>query len=183
VTQIGKDVTLAQFRTENLPDAKAHYKSRHGSTEGMSDDQILVRSIAERFRELRDDWYKLFYLPYPDIAPYNQETIARNKGNEKGAVAMFAALMPTINAVKISETRPDRKIAALRVVEAIRMYAAAKEGRLPESLDEIKLVPIPLDPMTGKPFAYHRDGETATLSGPPPLPEQPGLTYRLTLKK
>ena len=180
--QIGQNVTLAQFRTENLPEAKAHYKSRQRSTEGMSDDQILVRSIADRFRELRDDWYKLFYLPYPDIAPYNQETTERNKANEKGAVAMFAALMPTINSVKVAETMADRKVAALRVIEAIRMHAA-KDGSLPGSLDAIKLVPIPLDPMTAKPFAYHRDGETATLSSPPPVPDRPGLTYRITLKK
>jgi hypothetical protein len=183
VIQVGKDVTLAQFRFENLPDAKAHYKSRQRSTEGLSDDEILVRSIAEKFRELRDDWYKLFYLPYPDTAPYSKEVTERVKGNEKGAGALFTALMPTISGVKIAETRPDRKVAALRIIEAIRMHAAAKEGALPASLDEIKLVPIPLDPTTGKPFTYNRVGETATLSAPPPAPGQPALTYRITLKK
>jgi hypothetical protein len=45
------------------------------------------------------------------------------------------------------------------------------------------MVPIPIDPMTGKPFSYHREGETAVLSGPPPRPNQPGLTYRITLRK
>ena len=56
------------------------------------------------------------------------------------------------------------------------MHAAAKDGSLPESLDEIKLVPIPLDPVTGKPFSYTKAGETATLSGPPPV-ARPASTH------
>ena len=37
--------------------------------------------------------------------------------------------------------------------------------------------------MTGNPFFYDKVSETATLFGPPPIPGQPGLTYRITLKK
>jgi hypothetical protein len=60
----------------------------------------------------------------------------------------------------------DRRVAALRVVEAIRMYAATKGGALPESLDNITDVPVPLDPVTGKPFGYHLEGGRAQVSGP-----------------
>jgi hypothetical protein len=182
VIEVGEDITLPQFRAAYLPEARAYFKERNRSTEGMSDDQVLVLSIADRYRELRDDWYKLFYLSSPEAAPYYNEPMEPKQEFKKGPVAMFAWLLPTIVSVKIAETRPDRKVAALRIVEALRMHAA-KEGRLPESLDEIKIVPIPIDPMTGKPFAYHREGATAVLSGPPPQPKQPGLTYRITLRK
>jgi hypothetical protein len=50
----------------------------------------------------------------------------------------------------------DRRVAALRCVEAVRLYAPGHDGRLPASLDEIKDTPIPLDPVDGKPFGYRR---------------------------
>jgi hypothetical protein len=182
VIDLGQDITLAQFRTDYLPEAKTYFKERHRSTEGMSDDQILVVSIADRYRELRDDWYKLFYLSSPEAAPYYGEPMEPKKEFKKGPVALFVWLMPTVVSVKIAETRPERKVAALRTIEALRMHVASKGGGLPASLDEVKEVPIPLDPMTGKPFAYHLEGATAVLSGPPPVPGQP-FTYRITLRK
>ena len=42
------------------------------------------------------------------------------------------------------------------------MHAAAT-GKLPATLDEVRVVPIPLDPATGGPFSYKLEGETATL--------------------
>ena len=175
---IGDDTTLPQFRTGNLADAKAYYKSLRRSTAGMSDDEILVRSIADQYSELRDNWFKLSYVSYPEMARFDApgtETI------KTGPAALFAALMPAASAAKLAEVRIDRKVAALRIVEALRMHAA-KEGSLPNSLDEIKLVPIPVDPVNGAPFWYTRDGDTATITGPPPRPNQP-FTYRITLKK
>jgi hypothetical protein len=183
VIDLGQDTTLAQFRTQYLPEARAYFQSRNRSTEGMSDDQILILSIADRHRELSDDWYKLFYLSSQELAPHYANPTRPNMEGKKGPIAIFAALLPTVVSVKIAETQADRKVAALRIVEALRMHAAAKEGGLPASLDEIKEVPIPLDPMTGKPFAYHLEGATAVLSGPPPQPKQPSLTYRITLRK
>ncbi|HEX5269924.1 MAG TPA: hypothetical protein VFW33_05535, partial [Gemmataceae bacterium] len=83
--------------------------------------------------------------------------------------------------------RLDRRIAALRCVEALRLYAAAHDGKLPVALADVKEVPIPDDPMTGKPFAYKVDGDTATITaGPPPgdpTPAQNTLIYELTLRK
>jgi hypothetical protein len=183
VIDLGQDATLAQFRTEYLPEARAYLQGRNRSTEGMTNDQILVLSIADRYRELRDDWYKFFYLSSPEVAPYYTRPTRPDMEGKKGPIAIFAALLPTVVSVKIAETRADRKVAALRIVEALRMHAAGKEGGLPESLDEIKEVPIPTDPMTGQPFAYHLEGATAVLSAPPPQPKQPGLTYRITLRK
>jgi hypothetical protein len=41
-------------------------------------------------------------------------------------------------------------IAGFATVEAIRMQAAHLDGRLPQSLDEISVVPVPINPSTGK---------------------------------
>jgi hypothetical protein len=81
----------------------------------------------------------------------------------------------------MAEVRLDRKVAALRAVEALRLHVAAHDGRLPESLDQIKAVPVPADPMTGKPFEYRLDGESAVLTGRASPPFR--LVYRITIRK
>jgi hypothetical protein len=182
-TQVGKDVTLDQFRTAGLSEAKTFFETHHRSSQGMTPDQMIVLSIAGRYHELRDEWFKLYYLPYSEAAPFVREMARQSKAYETGQVAIFPALLPSVHAAKLAAVQIDRKVAALRVVEAIRMHMAVNAGGLPRSLADIKLVPLPLDPMTGKPFEYNLVGDTATLSGPPPSPDQPGFTYRITLKK
>jgi hypothetical protein len=65
----------------------------------------------------------------------------------------------------------ERDIAALRVIEALRMYAAAHDGQLPKALDEITAVPVPPNPATGKPFVYRLNGTTAVVE----LPQSDGF--------
>ena len=76
-------------------------------------------------------------------------------------------------------------MAALRCVEAIRLYAAAHNGRLPTTLDDVKEAPVPNDPHTGKQFLYHVGNGLATLEGPPPAGEEAtdrnALRFELTL--
>ena len=47
------------------------------------------------------------------------------------------------------------------------MHASANAGKLPASLDEIKVVPVPLNPATGKPFLYRVVDGRAELLSPP----------------
>jgi hypothetical protein len=76
--------------------------------------------------------------------------------------------MPSIEIFYASVDRRDRAVALLRVIEALRLYAAAHQGALPSSLDKVDAVPIPLDPTTGKPFVYHlAEGGVASLETPP----------------
>jgi hypothetical protein len=67
----------------------------------------------------------------------------------------------------------------------LRIYAAAHEGRLPDKLDDVKEVPIPNDPGTGKPFEYSREGETATVISKIPNDPVPNndIRYRVTIRK
>ncbi len=61
--------------------------------------------------------------------------------------------------------RLERQLNALQAIEAIRMHAA-QTGKLPATLEEITIVPVPLNPVTEKPFVYRLDGETAILELP-----------------
>ena len=52
----------------------------------------------------------------------------------------------------------------MRYVEAIRLYAAAHDGKPAARPADIP-VPLPPDPVSGKPFGYWVQGETAHISG------------------
>jgi hypothetical protein len=93
--------------------------------------------------------------------------------------------LPNLPKVFSAEVRIERNLAALRVIEALRTYAAAHDGKLPEKLSDVTEAPIPHDPGTGRPFEYHREGNTATLLSQvdgDPLPHN-GLRYRVTIRQ
>jgi hypothetical protein len=77
-------------------------------------------------------------------------------------------LLPAVSAAKAAEARSERDIAILRIFEAIRLYAAAHDGQLPEKLSDITEVPIPNDPIHGTAFIYNRidTDNTAILEAP-----------------
>ena len=61
--------------------------------------------------------------------------------------------------------RTDRRFAALEYVEALRMYAA-RNGKWPAVAADVTDVPLPDDPMTGKPFEYRVRENKAVVAAP-----------------
>ena len=59
----------------------------------------------------------------------------------------------------------------IRVIEAVRHYAATHDGMFPDKLEDITDIPVPLDPLTDKAFVWKVKGGQATLS-PPDLPAE-----------
>jgi hypothetical protein len=96
----------------------------------------------------------------------------------------FTMVLPAASSARESLQRMPRRINALRTIEAVRLFAA-KHGRLPKSLDEIKDVPVPVDLFTGKPFSYRLEGETAIVDLPqlPSQSIQDARRYEITLRK
>jgi hypothetical protein len=94
---------------------------------------------------------------------------------------------PAFEKIDNAVRRVDRRFAALRCVEAIRLYLADHDGKLPASLKDITEVPIPVDPMTDLPFEYELKGDTARLTAPTwpgeKLPSGYPLNYELTLRR
>ena len=82
--------------------------------------------------------------------------------------------------------RTDRRIAALMYVEALRMYAA-ENGKWPASPEDVTEVPLPDDPVTGKPFEYRVQDTKAVVSTPSVTPGKSdgpdGAAYEVYLRK
>jgi hypothetical protein len=130
-----------------------------------------------------DDIRKSFSLPYPEATTEAKQAVKRFKKSESARRRDITwDLLPAAERVLAAPARIERRIAALRCVEAIRLHAAADGGKLPETLAAVTEVPIPLDPVTGKAFEYRLDGSRAFLTAPP-APEfaRPGFDIRYEL--
>jgi hypothetical protein len=174
---------LADFREWVLPQAKAYFQARQAKVAAGNDDEMILKFYGQRYRDLYDDIYMAGYLPYFEAVPFYERGKRQLFAVKNGPLSLFAALFPSIESVHSHVAKYDRKVAMLRVVEALRLHAGAA-GRLPASLQEVKVVPIPTDPLSGKAFEYVLNGETAELTSA--APEDKNwlvLTYRITVRK
>jgi hypothetical protein len=164
-------------RTKGLPAEKV---------EAMPPAQVLLQFIKGTYQEDRDDWYRAIYLPYPQGRPVFDASIKRLHDAALSEGHLPARLLlPGLNKVMSHQIAVERRLAALRTIEALRIYAAAHSGHLPEKLSDVTEVPIPDDPGTGQPFEYHTDGDTATLTNRIPGDPLPNYDqrYQLTVRK
>jgi hypothetical protein len=177
----------ARYKREVLPEARKAVKARRNLSDdqlaAMSDDQVVATHIVDQFRELRDEAFAGSYLPAAEAIRLAAATSRKLEALKAGPAAWYGSLVPAIQAGIGAELRADRRVAALRVVEALRLFAAAHDGKLPDRLDEITEVPVPADPATGRPFEYRREGEAAQLSGETADLPLPRIAYRITVKE
>lgn len=148
---------------------------------------VTLWHSVRMYRAAHDDITKWINVPYWQAAPRIHlaeqafdQTVSRVLGEP------FSSLMSSIGRPFMTQALIDRRVAALRIVEAIRLYAASTR-RLPASLAEITDWPIPVDPTTGGAFTYRLEGSAAVLTSPPPPfsnPNDSGSTieYHITLR-
>jgi hypothetical protein len=158
--------------------------------------QVALLHALQQYDRMLDEMVKWRTFPYVEaLKGFDQAERMLKEARAKvmspagdvPAIPLAPLLLPAVKKVFAAHARINRRFAALRCIEAIRLYAAAHGGKLPARLDDIKGVPVPADPYLGKPFAYRLAGGTATLEGPPPAGEAPNvsnaLKYELTVEK
>jgi len=152
--------------------------------DAMPPAQIVLVHALETYDRLRDDLLKWWHLPYWQ-AQEGIEAADRNleSAKKRELIPMPSAILPTASSPLFAFVATDRQLAAIRCIEALRLYAATHDGNLPATLDEIKDVPIPLNPVTGKAFGYHLEGKTAVLDAEGGLTKIPRPQYRVTVAK
>jgi hypothetical protein len=167
-----RDQTIKQAQQAAAPqaiaDARAYLNEKIGLpaalVQAMSDAEIEVRYTVALHAELNDAWHKWFLLPYPQALPRFSKV-----SGELVAEARRRELYPLVSLLSLGTSdlvsapaRRDRQIARQQAIEAVRMHAAVT-GHLPKTLDEVTVVPVPVDPGTAAPFLYKLDEDTATL--------------------
>jgi hypothetical protein len=145
---------------------------------------VLGTYYFAQYELAADDRFKLRGLPYPvqlamcdAYAASLEQSIAEQPANP------LLKTLPALQKCVVPFARADRELAALTAIEALRSYAAASGGKLPARLEDATATPVPENPLTGRPFEYHLDGDTATLADTQAPPELPTLTYTVKIRK
>ncbi|HEY7423460.1 MAG TPA: hypothetical protein VH682_04390 [Gemmataceae bacterium] len=156
----------ARTKDENLVEAARRRLVEYGIPEErlarFPADQVIFLDEKREYEARRDAEMKLMNLPTWQV----EELAARAKPAKKPAL-LFNLLAPAVQKVRQAQGRLEQRIALLCHVEALRLYAAEHDGKLPEKLSDID-VPLPPDPFTGKPFVYTVEAGAAHLRGSPP---------------
>jgi len=121
--------------------------------------QVILLDEKRDYEIQRDERIKLLALPLWEI-----DSLAGREARERGGHGLFADLLPQIVELRRTQGLLQQQIAVLRHVEALRLYAAEHDDKLPAKLSDIS-VPLPVDPITGRPFVYTVEGATAHLRG------------------
>lgn len=179
------------------PEAKK-YLIDHGFPAARADALPVIQvalMYALAVYDIRyDDMYRWTNLPYWEARPgllraerkLRPADYAKWNAKEKitdAGIPIAAMMLPAMAKVLWARANLDRHIAALRCVEALRLHAAAQDGKFPAALADVKEVPIPIDPMTGKNFEYRLEVDRAILVGSDLPGERIGIRYELTLRR
>src|SRR5438067_1868035 len=114
--------------------AARKYLVAHGrpkaEVEAMPAAQALVLYLHDYAVERRDELFKLTYLPHRQAQPLLDADDARHRAAATEAELFAEQLLPAMKKVMAAQMRIERKISLLRVIEALRLHAAAHGGRL-----------------------------------------------------
>ena len=144
--------------------------------------QVILLDEKRDYEIQRDERMKLLALPLwqIDLARRRQDMRSRT------GTGCSPISCPTLSSSAGPRENWSSRSPCLRHVEALRMYAAEHDGKLPSKLSDIP-VPLPIDPVTGKPFVYAIAGATAHIRGRSSQAEEndpeSNVHYEVTLQK
>lgn len=144
--------------------------------------QVVFLAMVRFYDQWRDDSFKWMHLPiWQSRAKATVRSVDKLMAAKASRYGWIAAptqvLLPAVLAARTAVARSEQQVALLQTVEAVRLYAASNNGKLPASLDVLP-VPGPIEPFTGKPIDYELLGDRAVLNGY----SLPGMRYRLILR-
>ncbi|WP_020467855.1 hypothetical protein [Zavarzinella formosa] len=128
-------------------------------------EQVVFLAIISKAEARQHESMKYAMLPFHQV----QEQLMASEPNSEmpPEVAVTYSLSVWLRKPRVAQARLEQRIALLRSVEAVRLYAAANEGKLPPDLKATG-VPVPLDPVTGGPIQYQVTDGKAVIHGAPP---------------
>jgi len=161
--------------------------------EAMPVGQVITIHQARTYRYMYQEMMKWAHLPYHlarDGARKSEEKLKREGyfgpfGRGREIIPLARLLLPATAQAQHAGARLDTRLAGLQALEAIRMYAAGHEGKLPATLSDIRAVPVPRNPLNTEPFPYRFAAGKAVLQipAPPGQPARAGWRFEITIRK
>jgi hypothetical protein len=186
VAHLKDELKLWTVGVSRFPLARAHLLAKGYTPERVEKipmPQAVLIYTADTYDELMSGTFKWFFIPYSQAVAglarsETQLEAALRDGRE--IVPLASLLLPAVHSAFLAMNRLDRRLAELQTIEAIRIYAAEHAGRLPSDLDEFKTAPVPLDPITGRPFVYSVENRTVILDATAGVPATHRRRYEIT---
>ena len=179
---------LAVMALKVYPDAKK-YLADQGYTkeeiEALPALQAVFVWYLDQYNQTRDDYLKWMNAPPWQAQPHLDQIEKEMAKAMKAGTAnpVIGLLLPAMSKVYGASMRTENIIGRLRCAEALRLYAAAHDGKAPEKLADVGDLPLPLNPYTGKGFdGYYqfKDGKGVLETPmPPPMPKSLGRRYEI----
>lgn len=140
--------------------------------EKMPVAQVVAIQASRAQKRVYHNVFKWSSLPYSQQGNRAEESLKSMMAEWGGPGQMTAAdplllarlLLPGVQQAMAAEIRTQMNFAGLQTIEALRMHAAAHGGKLPNALEEVTIVPVPVNPATDQPFAYEFKDGVATLT-------------------
>ncbi len=112
--------------------------------------QVVVIYLVEEYGRFQDDYLKGLNLPSWQMWQEVQRQRRALLGKGPPDNPMIGLLLPALEKTQLAQLRLQLQIAGMRGAEALRLYAAAHQGRPPEKWADLKEVPLPINPFTGE---------------------------------
>src|SRR5262249_22929282 len=149
-------LALAGAIAQALPDAKPFLIAqghKPAEVDALPTIQVVAIYMQRQYNETEDELLKWTYVPYWQGHAGIEAALKKVRSGPRNLQGILLGLRaPALAKVPMAMARLDRQIAGLRCIEAIRLHAATHDARLPTVLAEVKDVPLPVDPFTGKGF-------------------------------
>jgi hypothetical protein len=135
--------------------------------EALSTHQIIAPFVYEELRRAYDLMQVSVSLPLGEslavFGNFDEYVMQIQRRNAHPVDMIVATFMPAASAAHAAYFRQTQTLDLLKIVEALRYYAAI-HGKLPESLDEITELAVPkICPIWGNPYEYRVEGNTAII--------------------
>jgi hypothetical protein len=120
--------------------------------DALPKSQVVLLYYLNEYERVRDDILKALTVP-----PWQGKSLmedATQPFQAAGATGnpFLALLLNAATKTYSAHVRLRHQIAGFRATEALRLYAAAHDGKPPAKWTDITDVPLPIDPATGKGF-------------------------------
>lgn len=161
--------TVTALVAQAYPSAKRSLIARGRPKEqvdAMPAVQVVFLDAYLDYQVYRDDVFKWAGLPFPLAYEGMGRAMDRLREiKDRLVLRLLCSIITSVPSFAMATARTERRLDAIQCIEAIGLYAASHKT-LPERLEDIKDVPVPVDPMTGRPFEYRVENGRALLSAP-----------------
>lgn len=181
-SRLSDKLTMALMTAKMYPESRQHLLDRGWpakNVDGMRMKQVTLLVELEAAERLRENMQKCLSLPpwqaLPELLRVEREAEPAPEARHN----LFLLGMGVSPKMFAARVRVDRHTAMLRCGEALRLYAAAHEGKPPAKWNALGFVPLPVDPATGRGFdAFYEIKNGRTLLNVPGFPGQGVRTGR-----